>query len=40
LATNLQAHLAGKHVPAQDRLSVGSLIMRALWRRLRALFGG
>jgi aerobic carbon-monoxide dehydrogenase small subunit len=40
LATNLQAHLAGEHVPDQDRLSVGSLIMRAIWRRLRATFGG
>ena len=40
LATNLQAHLAGEHVPDQDRLSVGSLIMHALWRRLRAMFGG
>jgi carbon-monoxide dehydrogenase small subunit len=40
LATNLQAHLAGEHVPDQDRLSVGSLIMRAIWRRLRAMFGG
>jgi carbon-monoxide dehydrogenase small subunit len=39
LATNLQAHLAGEHVPDQDRLSVGSLIMRAIWRRLRAIFG-
>jgi carbon-monoxide dehydrogenase small subunit len=40
LATNLQARLAGEPVPDQDRLSVGSLMMRAIWRRLRAIFGG
>jgi len=39
LATNLQARLAGEQVSDQARLSVGSLMMRAIWRRLRALFG-
>jgi carbon-monoxide dehydrogenase small subunit len=40
LVSNLQARLAGEQVPEQDRLSVGWLMMRAIWRRLRAIFGG
>jgi aerobic carbon-monoxide dehydrogenase small subunit len=38
-AANLQARLAGGTVSQQQHLSVASLIMRALWRRLRAILG-
>jgi carbon-monoxide dehydrogenase small subunit len=36
-ATNLEARLNGANVPEQRRLSVGWLIVRAIWRRVRAI---
>jgi len=36
-AGNLEARLTGGDVPMQPRLAVGTLLLRALWRRLRAL---
>jgi carbon-monoxide dehydrogenase small subunit len=38
-AANLQGRLTGGAVSQQQHLSVASLIMRALWRRLRAILG-
>ena len=38
-AARLEARLTGKSLPEQRRLSAGSLILRAVWRRLRALLG-
>jgi aerobic carbon-monoxide dehydrogenase small subunit len=38
-AANLEARLSGASVPEQRQLSVGWIIVRALWRRLRAMLG-
>ena len=38
-AANLEARLSGGHAPRQQRLSAGGLLLRAIWRRLRALLG-
>ena len=39
-AANLEARLTGAKSRVQQRLPVGVLLLRALWSRLRALFGG
>jgi carbon-monoxide dehydrogenase small subunit len=36
-AANLEARLSGRQLPEHRRLPVGALILRALWRRLKAL---
>jgi carbon-monoxide dehydrogenase small subunit len=36
-AGNLEARLTGGDAPVQRRLAFGTLLLRALWRRLRAL---
>jgi len=36
-AGNLEARLTGGEAPMQPRLAVGTLLLRAIWRRLRAL---
>jgi carbon-monoxide dehydrogenase small subunit len=38
-AANIEARLSGSPVPTERSLSVGTLMLRALWRRLRAVLG-
>lgn len=38
-AGNLEARLTGREAPMQPRLAVGTLLLRAIWRRLSALLG-
>jgi carbon-monoxide dehydrogenase small subunit len=38
-AANLQARLTGGVAPVSARLSVGTLMLRAIWRRVRAILG-
>ena len=38
-AANLEARLTGGAAPMPARLSIGTLMLRAFWRRMRALLG-